>query len=115
GPDSDQIAFVMISVDGERDTPEVMKRFLERYSPTFIGLTGERGVVKALASEFSAAFFKGNAIDKSGAYTVSHSPQVFLVDQDGRLRAEFYNAAVDAMNGTVQALLAEAGISQTSD
>jgi len=114
-PDSGEIAYVMISVDGDRDTPEVMKRYLERYSPRFKGATGQIGDMKALASEFSAAFFKGSAVDKTGGYSVSHSPQVFLVDQESRLRAEFYNASIEAMNSTVQALLAEARVSVSTD
>lgn len=100
------IDYVLISVDGERDTPEVMKAFLERYSPHFIGLTGEHNDVKALAKEFSAAFFKESA-NAHGEYSVSHSPQVFVIDKSGRLRAEFYNASVEAMHAVAIALLNE--------
>ena len=107
GPDLSEIAYVMISVDGERDKPEVLKEFLAKYSPRFIGLTGEPEIVKAFAKEFSAAFFRRSATGNDGSYSVSHSPQVFVMDSAGRLRAEFYNASVEAMIGVTRALLNE--------
>lgn len=103
-----EVAFVMISVDGERDTPDVLKTFLEHFSPRFIGLTGDPGNVRAIAKKFSAAFFRGSVTDGSSNYTVSHSPQIFVLDPAGRLRAEFYNASIEAMSGVTLALLKEA-------
>jgi len=100
------IAYVMISVDGERDTPEVMKEFLARFSARFIGLTGDPRDIKAIAREFSVAFFKG--AETNNNYTISHSPQVFVLDQAGQLRAEFYDATIEAMIGVTNALLKEA-------
>ena len=108
GSELDDVAYVLISVDGERDTPDVLKAYLSKFSPRFIGLTGEPASVKAMAREFSAAFFKGSALGESGNYAVSHSQQVFAVDRVGRLRAEFYNASIEAMHGVVLALLNEA-------
>ncbi len=106
--DLDDVAFVLISVDGERDTPDVMKAYLEPFSPRFIGLTGEPGSIKAIAKEFSAAFYKESAFDGSGNYNVTHSPQIFVLDSTGQLRAEFYNASTEAMRGVTLALLREA-------
>ena len=108
GSDLADVAYVLISVDGERDTPEVLKAYLERFSPRFIGLTGEKASVKAIAKEFSVAFFKGSQLENDGDYTVAHSPQIYAVDTAGRLRAEFYNASVEAMSGVTLALLREA-------
>jgi len=105
GPELDDVAYVMISVDGERDSPKVLKSYLARFSPKFIGLTGDPRDVKAIAAEFSVAFFKGSGAEE--AYTISHSPQVFVVDRDGQLRAEFYNASIEAMAGVTRALLRE--------
>jgi len=95
-----------VSLDGERDSPAVLKEYLSQFSERFIGLAGKLADVKPIAAQFSAAFFRGSVQD--GAYTVSYSPQVFVVDQAGQLRAEFYNASVEAMIGVTQALLEEA-------
>jgi protein SCO1/2 len=101
------VAYVMISVDGQRDTPAAMKEFLAKYSPAFIGLTAEPAHVKPIATQFSAAFFKGHA-GHDGRYDVAHSPQIFVLDTEGRLRAEMFSASIEAMTGVANALLDEA-------
>ena len=104
--DSDQVAFVLISVDAERDTPEVLKSYLENFSADFIGLTGPSRDVKAIAKEFSASFFKGSSSGSDGNYDVMHSQQSFVLDREGLLRAEMYSPTIDAMAGVANALLA---------
>jgi protein SCO1/2 len=106
--DTSEVAFVLISVDGERDTPAAMKKFLDLFSPQFIGLTSEPQKVKKIAKEFRASFFRGSSSDDIGGYSVAHSPQVFVLDPTGRLRAEMYDPSVEAMAGMVDALLTEA-------
>lgn len=98
-----RIAF--ISVDGERDTPAVMKNYLKRFSADFVGLTAPAEEVRALALRFSAPFFKDPP--KDGRYGVQHSSRLFALDKRGRLRAEIYDAAPDAVIGIGRALLAE--------
>lgn len=104
----DDVAYVLISVDGERDTPDQLKDFLEKYSTDFIGLTGNPDDVRRIASEFSAVFYKGHS-DHGGHYDVTHSPQLFMLDQEGRLRAELYNAPLESMVGIASALIKEGG------
>jgi protein SCO1/2 len=103
--DNEQTAYVLISVDGERDTPEAMTKFLATYSPDFIGLTGDPRDVKPIAKQFSVAFFKGN--ESPDKYQVSHSPQAFVLDRSGQLRAELYSASTEAMAGVANVLLEE--------
>lgn len=98
-----RVAF--ISVDGERDTPAVMKEYLKRFSPEFVGLTAPADEVRSLALNFSAAFFKDPP--KDGEYLVQHSTRVYALDKKGRLRAELYDASPDAIVGIGKALLAE--------
>jgi len=101
--DNEQTVFVLISVDGERDTPEALKKFLATYSSDFIGLTGDPRDVKPIAKQFSVAFFKGN--ESPDKYQVSHSPQAFVLDRSGQLRAEIYSASTEAVAGVANALL----------
>jgi protein SCO1/2 len=101
------VAYVLISVDGERDTPAAMKAFLAKYSADFIGLTTDPARVKPIAAEFAAAFYKGAHTGHDGGYDVAHSPQIFVVDPHGQLRAELYGASIDAMTGVANALLDE--------
>jgi protein SCO1/2 len=88
---------VMVSVDGDRDKPADLKRYLAPLSPDFVGLTGDPRRVRDIAAQFSAVFFKGAPTDRSGKYLVEHTSQVYLLDRQGRLRSTFFNATVDAM------------------
>jgi protein SCO1/2 len=106
--DPASVAYVMVSVDGERDTPAAMKAFVAEYSDGFVGLTAAPSDVKPIAAQFSAAFFKDGHAGHDGGYDVSHSPQVFVLDPSGELRAELYSASIEAMAGVADALLTEA-------
>ena len=98
-----RIAF--ISVDGERDTPAVLKDYLKRFPAEFVGLTAPAQEVRNLALRFSAPFFKDPP--KDGEYAVQHSSRLFALDKQGKLRAEIYDASTDAVVGIGRALLAE--------
>jgi protein SCO1/2 len=106
-PELKGVRVVMISVDAERDTAAALKEYLNHFSGDFIGLTGDPQHIREIATQFSAAFFKGEANATSGNYVVGHSGQVFAVDKAGNVRAEFYDASLDAMAGVTRALLAE--------
>ena len=99
---------VMISVDGERDTPAAMKAYLEPLSRDFIGLTGDPKATAKIAAGFAAVFFREPA-GKDGSYNVMHSTQVFAVDKQGRLRASFGDASIEDMAKLTRLLLAEPG------
>jgi protein SCO1/2 len=98
---------VFISTDGERDTPAVMKKYLARLSPDFIGLTGPPKDVGVIAARFSAVFFRGRAADQSGNYLVDHTTQIYLLDRRGRLRATFFDAPVDTLARLTSAVAVE--------
>ena len=102
------VRVVLISVDGERDTPAVMKQYLASFSPAFIGLTGNPRVVTDIAARFSAVAFKEQP-DKTGNYQFFHSSQVFLVDKAGRLRASFSDASLENMVTVTRLVLDEKG------
>lgn len=87
---------VIISVDGERDSPEAMKTWLTPLSASFIGLTGAQARVRDIAAGFSAAFYKVPG-QKGGEYSFEHNSQIFLLDAQGRLRATFFNAPIVTM------------------
>jgi len=99
---------VLVSVDGERDTPAALEAYLAPLSRDFIGLTGDPKSVAAIAAQFAAVFFK-EPPGKDGSYNVMHSTQVFAVDKDGRLRASFVDASIEDMATITSLLLKEPG------
>ncbi len=95
---------VMISVDGDRDSPEAMRAYLEPLSRDFIGLTGDPRLVRDIAARFSAVFFKGLPGDSSGNYEVQHTSLIYLVDGEGVLRASFLTTPLEQMAETVRSV-----------
>ncbi len=104
---TDSTAFVMISVDGDRDTPAVLKDYLAQLAPRCIGLTGDPRAVRQIAAQFSAVFFKGLPDKPGGPYVVQHTSQIYLIDGHGRLRATFIDASVDTLRHAVSAIADE--------
>lgn len=87
GPKADDVRFVFVSVDPERDTPAATQRYAARFSPRILGLTGTRPQVDALLAAWKLASFRdGVPSDTSMVYTVSHPSQAFVVDREGQLR-----------------------------
>ena len=92
GDDADQVAFVMVTVDPERDTPERMKEYLEFFDPTFIGLTGSEEELAPIKDQFGIISMAGDATPQSDGdqvYWVDHSTKVYALDKDGNLALEY--------------------------
>jgi protein SCO1 len=108
GEQADQITFVFISVDGERDTPEVMKDYLGRFDPAFIGLTGDEETLLRMGGDYDLRFAK--SVDPSGStenYLVEHNSTTYLIDKDGKLVALYlYGTEADVIAEDIQARLA---------
>lgn len=81
---------IFVTVDPERDTPEVLRRYTEFFHPAIIGLTGSPELVRRAADHFKVRYEKhrepGAAPDK---YSVDHSAGMYLLGPDGRFVAKF--------------------------
>lgn len=87
GKDAGRINAYFVSVDPERDTPEVMKSYLGSFDPTLKGLTG---TPEAVASVISAYRVYAKKVPlKDGDYTMDHTALIYLMDRDGRFVAPF--------------------------
>ncbi len=86
GDQADRVQFVLISVDPERDTPERLASYLEKYDPSFLGLTGDEAAIRQLATTFGVYYAKVESSSALG-YLVDHTASSFVLDRDGRLRA----------------------------
>lgn len=88
GPDAAQVQPLMISVDPERDTPEVLEGFVTAFHPRLIGLTGSLEQVKAAAAAYRVYFDKAGT-GSAGGYAVNHSTFEYFMGPDGRNRYVF--------------------------
>lgn len=82
----DNIQFVFISVDGERDTPEFLGRYLQRFDEEFIGLTTtDESTIRAITNDFDVYFEKRVIEGTQADYLIDHTASLFLLNPDGRL------------------------------
>ena len=105
GPDADRVQVLLISVDPERDTPEVLKQYVTTFDPRFLGLTGTPDQVKATAASFKAYYAK---VPTEGGknYTMDHTAAFYLFDGKGDSRVLANSTiGVDAMVHDIKLLL----------
>ena len=106
GPDAaKKVNLVFITIDPERDTPELMKGYVENFGPTFLGLTGTPEQVAAAARAYRVYYQK--VPGKDGApYLMDHSSIVYLLDRNGRFVTHFtHEAKAESIAAGVQRLL----------
>jgi protein SCO1/2 len=85
GKDADRVQVLMVTVDPERDTPEVLSKYVPAFDPRFLGLYGDAAATQRAAKEFRI-FYEKRAGSAPGAYSVDHSGQSYVLDAQGRLR-----------------------------
>jgi len=83
-PVRDQVELVFITTDPERDTPHVVRGYLDRFDPAYVGLTAPIETVKAAAASLNIAY-AGKDAATGGGYEVSHGTQVTAF-RDGTAR-----------------------------
>lgn len=88
GDAGERVRFLFVSVDPARDTPAVAAAYAARFSPAFTGVSGDSATTAAILRAFGATAAQEPATGASG-YLVSHSSQLFLVDDQGRLVAMY--------------------------
>ena len=85
GPDADRVQGVFITIDPERDTPELLSRYVPAFHPSFIGLRGDAAATERVAKEFKVVYRKAPG-NTPQTYTMDHSAGMFIFDPQGRLR-----------------------------
>jgi protein SCO1 len=85
GERADDFAFVLVSVDPERDTPEVLDAYVRRFDETFIGLQGNEAELERIRADFNLYYEVVPLRDSPREYTVDHLASKFLIDPEGRL------------------------------
>ena len=78
-----EIVPVFITLDPERDTPEVMAAYVKNFGQDFVGLTGSAESISAVAKAYQIAYSKFQQDKTSGDYTIDHSSLVYLMDKNG--------------------------------
>jgi protein SCO1 len=105
GPDAARLQVVFITVDPERDTPELLKNYVPAFNPAFTGLYGTPQQIAEVAKSYKAYYNKVKGKTES-SYTIDHSTFTYLYDPQGRLRLMArHEIDVKQLTADVKALL----------
>jgi len=106
GPDAGKVQVLFVTVDPTRDTPALLAQYVPSFNPTFLGLTGTEEEVAQAAKSFKV-FYKKQESSSKGGYSMDHSANTFVIDQQGRLRLLFgFGSGAAPLVHDIQALLA---------
>lgn len=89
GDSVDLVQFVFISVDGERDTPEALAKYVSIFDPAFVGLSGTDATLQPIAKEYGLYYKLRKDEAVNGNYFVDHTTLSYLVDPQGQLVAMY--------------------------
>ena len=108
GADGSRLQGVFVTLDPERDTPQVLKAYLANFDPTFVALRGTLQQTAAVAKDFKI-FYQKVPGKTPGSYTLDHSAAAYVYDPEGRLRLYTrYGSGPQALASDVKLLLDEA-------
>lgn len=85
GPRAADIRIVFISVDPQRDTPDLVATYAKAFNSDAVGVTGTPGQIEALAKRYRVAYESENK-DDGQSYLVMHSKAVYVFDREGKAR-----------------------------
>ena len=107
GADGRRVQGVFVTVDPERDTPEVLKAYVGSFGADFVALRGDDAQTRAAAKQFKVFYAKVPGQTES-SYTMDHTAGSYVFDADGRIRLfTRYGTGADALEHDLRLLLAQ--------
>ncbi len=105
GADGEKVQVLFVTVDPERDTPELLGKYVPSFNPGFLGMTAAPGELPALAKEFKLVYQK-SSIKSASSYLIDHSAGTYVFDARGQLRLHVaYGTGPAAIARDLRALL----------
>ena len=107
GADGERLQGIFISVDPERETPEIMREYMDSFDPSFLALHVSLEALPELAKRFRIYYKKVDGQTPT-SYTMDHSAGSYVYDTQGRLRLfHRYGSGAQALADDVKKLLSE--------
>lgn len=83
---ADQVQVVFVTVDPERDTADLLRKYLAAFDPTFVGVTGTPAQMEKVRQDYGITATKERVEGSKTNYAVHHSSYLYFVDRQGSLR-----------------------------
>ncbi|MFY7976162.1 MAG: SCO family protein [Rubrivivax sp.] len=110
GPDGERVQGIFVTVDPERDTPEVVQAYVDNFGAGFVALRGTLDETRAVAKHFRVYFNKVPG-KTEGSYTLDHTAGSYVFDTQGRIRLfTRHGMGPEALKSDLSRLLAEARV-----
>lgn len=105
GPDGDRLQGIFITLDPERDTPELLKAYMANFDPSFLALRPTLAQLPQVSKDFKIYYKKVDG-KTPGSYTLDHSAGSYVYDAKGQLRLySRYGAGAEALASDIRLLL----------
>lgn len=85
GPQADDVQVLMVTVDPERDTQELLAQYVPAFDKRFLGLRGTLEQTAKVAKEFKVFYAKVPG-KEPGSYTMDHTAASYVFDRNGKVR-----------------------------
>jgi protein SCO1/2 len=85
---ADRVRFVFVTVDPDRDTIEVLGKYMLNFDPDFIGLTADRAILEGVWKDYGVYQAK-QEVGSAAGYLVDHTARTYLIDQQGNWRLTY--------------------------
>jgi len=106
GPLAERVQVIFVTVDPQRDTPDLLKQFVPAFNPGFLGMYTDAPTLQLLAKEYKVVYQKAS-IKSADDYLIDHSASTYIYDPQGRLRLLMpYGSSPDTIAHDLKALLA---------
>ncbi len=107
GPDGSRVQGIFVTVDPERDTPALLKAYIDNFGSDFVALRGSLDETKALAKAFKVFYAKVPGATEEN-YTMDHTAGSYIFDAQGKIRLfTRYGTGAEALTSDLKALLAQ--------
>jgi protein SCO1/2 len=83
------VTFVYVSVDAPRDTPEVLRTYLDHFDPEFIGFSADDLTLRRIQPDYGFYYQRLMGAQTMAVYSIDHSTRSYLIDPMGVIRASF--------------------------
>lgn len=85
---ADQVAFVFITVDPERDTQERLAAYMANFDPAFIGLTADRATLERVWKDYGV-YAERRDVGSASGYLIDHTARIYTIDKAGHWRINY--------------------------
>ena len=105
GADGNKLQAVFVSVDPERDTPEILKAYMGNFDPSFVALRPTPAQLADLAKDFKV-FYKRVDSKTPGSYSMDHTAGSYVFDGNGKIRLfTRYGSGVEMLASDIRLLI----------